>query len=90
VRPGSDSREAEERLEDIDEAVDTDLSSCGIASNAKVGLKVSGGDVSRSYVVLDIVAISDKGVELCSGSCSGSCAVAMVVVDSLTGDFSPS
>jgi proline racemase len=57
VSPGSDNRELEDRREDIDEeAVETERSSCGTASSASVGLSVGGGELSRSYAVLDIAA----------------------------------
>jgi hypothetical protein len=48
-RPLSDSRELEERRdwEDIEDAVDTERSSCGQAYRARVGDSVKGGDESR-------------------------------------------
>ena len=48
----------------MDEAVETDLSSCGTASSARVGLSVGGGDASRSYIALDVsTGISPVGEE---------------------------
>ena len=47
--PPSDSRELVDRpeTEDTDDAVETDLSSCGHADNAGDGVTHAGGDVGR-------------------------------------------